>query len=306
MSSSKREEFFNRGVAAYNSAIGPGEYYVCPICTRGFTRADLETRVLTLEHVPPDSAGGAAICLTCHACNSAGGHQVDYAIAELGRLRKMQSALRGEAEFEGKINLDAGGVSLNAHIRIDKSGVIIELPEGRNNPELFRAQMEHFREAHAQQKPELLFNVTAGFRMGHRALSISLLRAAYLAAFSWFGYRYALSPRLDCVREQILDPSEYRLPNSAVNFVAKDDLKDPEELIAIASVPFEAVVVYLPANAVHVAPPVSILLPWLRGPDDFYGALSASYRETDGKRRLDFQAHPLGWPSGPALTLDFL
>lgn len=302
----KHEEFFEQGVAAYNRVIGSGEYYVCPICTRGFSRDDLVHRRLTLEHVPPESVGGTKICLTCRGCNSAGGHQADYALAELGRLRTMRAALRGEEKFDGKIRLEAGGIALNATLRIDDGGVRIELPEGINNPERFHAQIVHFRKQHGVAEPDLTFQITAGFRFGHRPLFISLLRAAYLAAFAWFGYRYALNPRLDVVREQILKPEVLTLPNTAINIVAKDDLQEPESLITLVSSPLEALAVYLPSSMVQIPRAVTVLLPWLRGPDDFYPALNESYEGIDGQRRLDFVASPLGWPIGPALLLDFV
>lgn len=306
----KHEEFFEQGVEACNRLFGPGEVYICPLCARAFSRADLERRQLTLEHVPPASVGGTAICLTCRDCNSAGGYQADYALAELGRLRQMQAALRGHGPYSGKVRVDAGGVSLNATLRIDVNAVGIEVHEKRNDPSLFRAHMNHWRHQYRQSSEArpiegLTFQLGAKFRFGRRPLFVSILRAGYLAAFAWFGYRYALDARLNVVRDQILRPDTLRLPNGAVNFVETDDLRERETLIAFASKPFEAVVVYLPPGTLNFGTSVSVVLPWLSGPENFYVALDESFAGTEGERRLDFQARLLGWPLGPAFTLDF-
>lgn len=302
---SKHDEFFEIGMAACNRVIGPGEYYVCPICARGFTRKALDLRILTLEHVPPVSAGGSAICLTCRDCNSAGGYQVDYALAELARLRKMQKALVGVGEFEGPVNVDAGGVSLNAKMSIRDGSFELRLPERHNHPEKFYAQIGLFQEAQKRSDPITHFRVTRRFKLGHRVLSVCVLRAAYLAAFAWFGYRYALHPRLNIVRQQIQDPSTSHVPNSAVNVIPRDQPTTRELLIAELTTPVRGIAVYFPLGALPFGQPVAVLLPWVDGDDDFYQGLSASYSDSEAGRHTSFEATPLGWPNGPLLLLDF-
>ena len=129
--------------------------------------------------------------------------------------------------------------------------------------------------------------------------------AAYLAAISWFGYRYALHERLYVIRQQIVDPGTELVPRAAINLVARHDLRDPQPLSAMMAQPVEAVVVYFPMEAVNTACAMSVLLPWLTGPAEFYLALSDRYAPSEHGRRIDVQARALGWPTGPALTLDF-
>jgi hypothetical protein len=278
---------------------------LCPICVREFTRADLEARRLTLEHVPPDSAGGKAICLTCRDCNSAGGYQVDYSIAELGKLRAMRSAMfERDGSYAGRARVSANGVDLNARLAVDENGMRITVHYGQNNPAQIDAAISHYKVLIAAGgRPS--FNLTAGFRFGARTISISLLRSAYLAAFSWFGYRYALHPRLDVVRQQIRKPATPVVPPAAVGIVTRDDMSDPEPVIAAMKAPFEGLIVYLPANTVNIPAPVSVILPWLQGPEPFYAALSKRFTTTTAGRALDFSAIMLGWPIGPVFDLDF-
>lgn len=302
--SDKRTDFFERGVAACNRVFGTGGNYICPICERRFDRGDLERRTLTLEHVPPESAGGRDICLTCHGCNSTAGHQVDHTHAGLARMRAMKAALHGQGDFTGKIRLEAGGVSLNATLRVDESGAKVELPEGQNHPDRFREQIAHWQKQHDQPNADVTFNISASCRFAHEPFVISLLRSAYLAAFAFFGYRYALHERLDIVREQIREPSVLRVPKSAVSLMAQSSVATPDPVIALLSSPIDALAVLFPPNVAH-ASAVTVILPWLSGPDDFYAALSATYEESTGRRKMDFSANLLGWPTGPALTLDF-
>src|SRR5690349_23826815 len=95
----KREQFFSRGVEAYQRLSGDDkQYYPCPICLECFDREALDARNLTLEHIPPESIGGKPLCLTCKSCNDRGGHSSDHAFAELKRFQSMNAALFGKQD----------------------------------------------------------------------------------------------------------------------------------------------------------------------------------------------------------------
>jgi hypothetical protein len=301
----KREDFFHRGVAAYNQLVGPGEYYVCPLCTQRFTRADLEQRVLTLEHVPPKSAGGVSICLTCKRCNNTGGHEVDIALAELGQMQALQNAINGLGTFEGRAKFETGGVTLNARLSIRPGDFEVHLPKGINDPAIHCAQMRVFEDSVGQGGPGASFRLTGTFRIPGRALFVSVLRAAYLTAFAWFGYRYALDARLDIVRAQIQDPKHEHVPNCAFIFISSSAQGIDEPQLGVVSSPAEGVVVYFPAKFLGFTRPVCVVLPGLEGGQGFYAALSASRVETQDGQRVNLEARWLGWPLGPAHCLDF-
>ena len=54
---------------------GPYEYG-CPLCLCLFSRDQIED--LSLDDVPPKTVGAKLKVLTCEACNSTAGHQLDY------------------------------------------------------------------------------------------------------------------------------------------------------------------------------------------------------------------------------------
>lgn len=137
-----------------------------------------------------------------------------------------------------------------------------------------------------------------------RKIRLSILRAAYLAAFSWFGYRYALNKHLDIVRAQLVNPDEDLIPGCALNLLDRD-VGVAEPLIALMTDPCEGVLVLLPAGSVGLPVAATVILPTLQGDGPFYDGLAACYTAEGTERRMTFTATPLGWPTGPHLSLDF-
>jgi len=59
--------------------------YMCPICLVLFDQADLNsslTNYLTIEHIPPESAGWKKKTLTCKQCNNNQGSSMDSFLDE--------------------------------------------------------------------------------------------------------------------------------------------------------------------------------------------------------------------------------
>ena len=83
MTDSEREVLFQRGVDAVRQLTGTtDEVYICPICGTAYNRLALDDRILTKEHVPPDSQNGHVLLLTCKECNNRSGSILDKAIAD--------------------------------------------------------------------------------------------------------------------------------------------------------------------------------------------------------------------------------
>ena len=75
----------------------------CPICLSEFTRSDVVAGKMTLEHAPPESLKGSALCLTCSQCNNKAGGWEQHAILAK-RAREEWSSGRGtrvEIDFFG-------------------------------------------------------------------------------------------------------------------------------------------------------------------------------------------------------------
>jgi len=122
---------------------------------------------------------------------------------------------------------------------------------------------------------------------------INLLRAAYLAAFSVFGYRYILGEALGIVRSQIRNPDEKIIPV----FRSTNEAKDPrKKLIAFINEPplHSGLMVQLGRDTFH--------LPF--NPDDttFYSHLEDTIKEHPS---ITMKATVLDWPTQPEYRRDF-
>ena len=299
----KRVAFFERSAEACRRVFGLPANCVCPICFNAFGREDLDAGRLTLEHVPPASAGGTDTCLTCSSCNHAAGATVDAALAEFGEFRRLSETMRGNpADLERRVRIRAGGVDVNATIRFERGSFVLEVRESDNHPARFAQQREYFRVAHGTAGAE--FSLSAVFRLTSPHVFVSILRAGYLAAFALLGYRFARHPRLDIVRDQIQRPDEQLVPFAAVNLVATGRLD--ENVVCSATEPLPAIVTCFRIGAVVVPQPTTVVLPFPNADtDNFYAVLAATGTATERGRRRDYNFNSIGWPTGPALVLDF-
>lgn len=302
----RRERFFDR-MAKAHAAVGrsPGKVS-CPICLEEFGRDALDSRILTLEDVPPKSAGGRPMCLTCRTCNNDGGRLVDSAIAEMLLSRRFRDAVYSrEGRYSGGVRLTAPGIRINAHLRADENGVQIEIDPRRNNPANTEAFRERYRPGASAAVQPAQFTMTAGFRWGMGSAFAGFLRVGYLAAFSMFGYSLATLPEIAAVRDQIRDPRREIVRRSAVAIVAPSDASRPDPHVAAVTAPIEGIMIYLPERFTSLRGGVAVLLPW---PDvsqlTFFETLAANYVDVEGSRRVDFTAVPIGWPGQPELMID--
>ena len=96
---STEHRWFDLGAAALDRLLVPklGDKYVCPLCRDSFDRSQIATD-LTVEHAPPSSIGGRGIALTCRACNSRSGSQLDAELLHHHNTRQL--ARGGTAVYE--------------------------------------------------------------------------------------------------------------------------------------------------------------------------------------------------------------
>ena len=112
----RRERWFADGAEALRRTLGgmgmadslpDGEFYACPLCLQAYGRAALDYGVFSDEHVPPRSAGGHVLVLTCTRCNNTAGTAMDAdaaareAVHDLWAGRSLGRALRTEYEIGG-------------------------------------------------------------------------------------------------------------------------------------------------------------------------------------------------------------
>lgn len=265
--------------------------YACPICSLLLPAEAVDNGDLTLEHVPQESVGGKGITLTCRRCNSTAGHTIDAALHGRERFLELGRAVSGRGgQFEGPVKVTIEGVTTNARLVFRDGKFMIEVREKVNNPTHFKRQIETLKERQQRNSGEAKnFNLDAKVKFNFDRARIADLRAAFLAAFAKFGYRYAYHPRLVPIRKQILRPDETLIDGAW--WIANPVFTEDPMMIMITS-PLTAVMVRLRS--------VLVFLPWLEGQDDFYPAI-----------RKHFASHPaqltynvLEWPTTMIMLLD--
>jgi hypothetical protein len=166
----------------------------------------------------------------------------------------------------------------------------IEVREKVNNPTHFEGQIEALKERQQLNSGEAVdVNLNAKVKFNFDRARISDLRAAFLAAFAQFGYRYAYHPRLATIRQQILSPDE-ALVNGAWWIAGPEFTEDP--MMMVLTSPLPAVLVRLRSALV--------VLPWLEGPDDLYPAICRHF----AARRAPLTYYVLEWPTTMVMLLD--
>lgn len=290
-----RYRVFRRGVEALRNVIGiEDELYGCPLCVRGFPRESVEQRILTWEHVPPDSIGGKRLLLTCQACNSTSGHSLDAAIAAREEINQFIEALvlKG-GEFNGRLKLRMSDEILNTHVTITDGEVTMEVREGNNDP-AGPKRLQESLDRHVEDGTweGSTFQLSTHTRYNNRYAKLGDLRVGFLAAFARLGYRYAYSQELAPVRRQLQSPDEEILPDGFWTFLGWD--QERTRGLRLISEPFPMILIQIDRQAV--------VLPGLRPPKDPWSRL----REVvEPGQRLNLTGLDLGWPSRLEMALDF-
>ena len=177
--------------------------YICPMCLRQFSMADLETgapNMLTLEHAPPESVGGKGVALTCKQCNSIAGHEVDFHLGE--RLREIESR-SFLPNTSMQVRATNNGLTVQATVHVQADGTMKMTHSETNNHlakiEAFADAVDPVTNPAVQLEYRKTKTTFRGFEMG-------LLKTAYILAFAKYGYSFILDGVYDVVRAQLRQP----------------------------------------------------------------------------------------------------
>lgn len=267
--------------------------YCCPICQIFFTPQSIENGVLTIEHAPPEKVGGWPLALTCKDCNSISGYTIDAAVVNREKLFNSAKAITGEKDnFEGRASLTVGSETINVRVEVNNGTISIKPPKEINDPKKLEAYTKYLKSLHEEQKWDgEKFTITPRDKYHKKYSQIGDLKSAFIICFALFGYTYALNNRLDVVREQIL------------NF--ESDIIDKYWLVSDKKIERDYFVLLvkdpLPAVAVRIDK-VTILLPWLSGPENFYQYLSDNY---SSETSLNFHGEFFKWPHELVMGMDY-
>lgn len=185
--------------------------YICPICLEQFSVNDLDSNspnMLTLEHAPPEVAGGHGVALTCKRCNSNSGREIDYHLTE--RLKEIDSRrLLPNTSIKGKIT--SGNITVQGNIDVDDNGVMKMTHSEKNN---HVAKLLNFVDTVDPLHNPLIHIEFDKIKTDPTKLQIGLLKNAYILMFSKFGYSFILDGVYNIIREQIQYPNKNILPTN--------------------------------------------------------------------------------------------
>jgi len=184
--------------------------YICPLCLQAYAIGNKE---LTLEHVPPVSVGGKPILVTCKACNSNCGADIDVCLTnELEIVHNLNHL----DSIPQKTRLAFNGIEINAQTTFSKTeGFKFMISPDNNNPIEFEGFMTEVENSKEGYEIRVAANITNRKR-DYELANIALLKSAYLMAFNELGYMYVLNANTNIIRDQIHNPKKNVIGNAFI------------------------------------------------------------------------------------------
>ena len=195
----------------------------CPICLSEFTRSDVVAGKMTLEHAPPKSLKGSAICLTCSQCNNKASRMEQHAISAK-RAREEWSSGRG-----ARVEIDFfGNKKSSRYISNDPNAALPTRVKHLGNGSIKIGALP--------LKEPLDINKGIRFRIpgSPHYESVSMIKSAYLMVFSLMGvggYKFAESIALQPVRDQIMNPEKRILTNFCIEGTIPETTKTKKQMV---------------------------------------------------------------------------
>lgn len=195
----------------------PADGYLCPLSMIIYLRQDLFRNVqdgLTVEHVPPRSVDGKAVCLINRKTNSITGHTIDkellksFKYRQFGKNKGFHSA---NVEFP-MMSLGFFRSRMKIHEKSSDGKRRIEFKPGNKNYERLKKNLSQ-----SDTLPEMRVNFKDS-EVDHKKINSAYLKIAYLKAFSKLGYALifnedgSINETYEKIREQILNPDRKIVP----------------------------------------------------------------------------------------------
>ena len=272
-----------------------GDYYACPCCLRAYPRAAVAARVLTIEDVPPRALGGRPMLLTCAECNSRSGTNFDAHAAQKATADAFLRGVVTSRKVPATSFID--GVPLRGTAESTENGIsLVGIPQ-QNDPRVQADYIDALGSLADAGSAGSRFSFTIHTRFDEARARLSLIRAAYLAAFAALGWSYILRPVMQPIRDQLKSPEDqiletyiFRDPGSSAAANRLLLVDDPDELRCVAVMLGE----------------YSVFLPglWRAMTWDEVAAAFSRRRETGDRLNLTLQGKEMPWPKRPTYFID--
>ncbi|WBB70588.1 hypothetical protein [Micromonospora sp. WMMD812] len=264
MSMKVRRRWFDEGAAALRDfadlrpgqvEVPDGSWYCCPCCCWAFGPDALDSRELTIEHVPADSVGGRGTLLTCRSCNNKAGEQLDVYAANRENLIQFLDTKATSKRY--RVVMDADGIPLRGSAWFENGTLRIQGVDKQNHP-LVRdqhiAKLNEFVDSETTSPP-LTFKVRVEKISDARA-NLSWIRSAYLVAFCAFGLPYIINPIMAELRDCLDKPGTCTTP---IRIARDADAPKGRRVLALMKDPVESIVVGLDAYNVLLPSPKNMM-----------------------------------------------
>ena len=183
----------------------PDGWCVCPICLEPFSfseEGEIEYNGmdnssnprphLTVEHVPPKALGGKKICLTCNRCNSNSGNTMDKAFLD---EIKIIDSMNPSIVHNHKCLLTSGSFRCTAHVTIKDKSLSFYVND--------KSEIEDFVDVYNKEQSFNIKVFVTDSKRDKEAAMLSMLKQAYLFAFTSLKEEYSYQESLDVIRNQI-------------------------------------------------------------------------------------------------------
>jgi hypothetical protein len=251
--------------------------YICPLCLHTYAIGNTE---LTLEHVPPESVGGKPILITCKACNSNRGADIDVCL--MNELEIVHN-INHLDNIPQKTKLTFNGVEINAQTTFSKTeGFKFMISPDNNNPIEFEGFMTEAKNAKEGYEIKVLANISYRKR-DYELANIALLKSAYLMAFHELGYMYVLNANTNIIRDQIQNPKKNVIGNTFIidsKYGVLENLSDGVYYAKLNNIGCVIVIMELKLRQSEIKHRKAIVLPH---PKDSHGQIYSELSQRIGK-----------------------
>ena len=175
--------------------------YVCPECDVPYPRSAVDTKELSVEHVPPHGVGGKELLLTCRSCNNRAGKDAD--VDAINR-ELVAEAKRSGPEEPMPVLWHHEGYRIAASIVTVDGKMQLKMVEKATDPKAIEA----LRKGGLIPAGTSLSVEFHRHRFDDMAANASWFRAGFLALTAVCGYRFSCNPAIEIVKSQIRQPDK--------------------------------------------------------------------------------------------------